>query len=268
MGDFNRDGKLDLAVTNNCSNCDNGTVSILLGNGDGTFTAGTSFNADENPTQVITADFNGDGDLDLAIANYGSNIIRVALGKGDGTFNLVPDLVVGSNPTSLVSGDFNGDGIPDLAVTNSGDGTVEILLGNGNGTFAPASVQPVTHMVSPQFITAGDFNHDGKLDLAIADGGSLSLTVLLGNGDGTFSLANSQPSSSQNSTFVSTADFNGDGSLDLAVTGFCGNNPGCVPMVTIYLGNGDGTFQTGVELHGREPATRKRLCRLQWRRQA
>ncbi len=246
VGDFNGDGKLDMAVANNCSDCDNGTVSILLGNGDGTFTAGTSFDADENPVQVIAADFNGDGNLDLAIANYGSNIIRVALGKGDGTFNLVPDLVVGSNPTSLVSGDFNGDGILDLAVTNSGDGTVEILLGNGNGTFAPASVQPVTHMVSPQFITAGDFNHDGKLDLAIADGGSLSLTVLLGNGDGTFSLANSQPSSSQNSTFVSTADFNGDGSLDLAVTGFCGNNPSCVPMITIYLGNGDGTFQAGV----------------------
>jgi len=207
IGDFNADGKLDIAVAGT-------NVTVLLANGDGTFQAPVEYAAGTNPFSLITGDFNRDGHLDL-IANSSSGIVLL-LGNGDGSFQK-PILITGPNGP-LVTADFNGDGILDLAAANGAD--VYILLGNGDGTFKP----PVAYAAgqSARSVVIGDFNGDGKVDLAMADYGTGTkpkgaITILLGNGDGTFQapLATAAPGSP---TSLATGDFNGDGRLDLTFT--------------------------------------------------
>jgi hypothetical protein len=135
MGDFNGDGSYDLAVAN--SSTDN--VSILLGNGDGTFRTYGSVPVGSAPKAVGVGDFNGDGIPDLAVANANDGTVSVLLGNGDGSFQTGRTLAVGSDPVSLVVGDFNGDGLPDLAVANSGSNNVSILLNDGNWPSSPAT---------------------------------------------------------------------------------------------------------------------------------
>ena len=113
-GDFNGDGRPDLAVANYGSN----DVSVLLGNGDGTFQPQVTYAVGSSPVALVAGDFNGDGRPDLAVANYGANDVSVLLGNGDGTFQPQVTYAVGSSPTALVAGDFNGDGRTDLAVAN------------------------------------------------------------------------------------------------------------------------------------------------------
>jgi YVTN family beta-propeller protein len=247
-GDFNADGKLDLAVVSNGTiGCDDGgtciQIFIFLGNGDGSFATGTAIavlNDGASAAQLIAGDFNGDGKIDLALATSINSVpsVFVYTGNGDGTFTFNTSVTVTALPSALATGDFNGDGILDLAVAESASPQVDILLGNGDGTFTPASSQPVTTLVTPVSVTTGDFNGDGKLDLAFADSSNGILTVLLGNGDGTFTLKNGQPVASQDLMFATTADFNGDGKLDLALVG-----SGTGGLVFVDLGNGDGTFQ-------------------------
>jgi hypothetical protein len=235
VGDFNGDGKLDLALGIQ-EDGNPGYVSILLGNGNGTFTPVSSSPATGHcPCSMAVGDFNGDEKLDLAVANYNDNTVTILLGNGDGTFLPATGLPVsvGANPADLVSGDFNGDGKLDLAVANSTDNTLTILVGNGDGTFSPVTSSPATG-TTPFGLAAGDFNGDGKLDLAVANFDENTVTILLGNGDGTFTSAPSPPATAGPALVV--GDFNGDGKLDLAVTGR-GNS-----TVTILLGNGDGTF--------------------------
>ena len=129
-GDFNGDGRPDLAVANYGDN----DVSVLLGNGDGTFQNQVTYAVGSSPA-LVTGDFNGDGRTDLAVANQDSNDVSVLLGNGDGTFQNQVTYAVGSAPYALVAGDFNGDGRTDLAVANSYDNDVSVLLGNGDGTF-------------------------------------------------------------------------------------------------------------------------------------
>src|SRR6267143_1127199 len=232
-GDFNGDGKLDLAVTNEGSN----NVSVLLGNGDGTFRAAADYSVGALPFSVTAGDFNGDGKLDLAVANEGSNNVSVLLGNGDGTFRAAADYSVGAQPFSVTAGDFNGDGKPDLAVANAGSNNVSVLLGNGDGTFQAA----VSYAVGsgPVSLVSGDFNGDGKFDLAAANESGNNVSVLLGNGDGTFPSPASYGAGLQPWS-VTSADFNGDGKPDLAVV----NNGSYT--VSVLLGNGDGTFQAAV----------------------
>jgi hypothetical protein len=231
VGDFNGDGKLDLAVANYGSD----NVSILLGNGDGTFQAAVNYGAGEFPESVAVGDFRGDGKLDLVVANQGSNNVSILLGNGDGTFQAAVNYGVGSSPTSVAVGDFNGDGKLDLVVANSFSNNGSILLGNGDGTFQAAVNYGAGLTLFS--VAVGDFNGDGKLDLAVA--GS-DVSILLGNGDGTFKtavqyVAGLEPNS------LAVADFNGDGKLDLAVANYESNN------VSILLGKGDGTFQAAVD---------------------
>ena len=234
LADFNGDGKLDMAVSGN------NIVAILLGNGDGTFTqAPGSPITVSSPAFMAVGDFNGDGDLDLAVANSGSNTVTILLGNGDGTFTQASSspVAAGVGPFFVVVGDFNGDGKLDLVVNGKYD--VTILLGNGDGTFTQAPRSPVSGGLGPLWATAGDFNGDGKLDLAVADIFGNDVTVLLGNGDGTFTEAPGSPVTvpGGNETLgVVAADFNGDGKLDLAVTSAVSGT------VTIFLGAGDGTF--------------------------
>jgi hypothetical protein len=232
VGDFNGDGKLDLAISDLSSN----TLTILLGNGDGTFTQSYSHATGSYPISIAVGDFNGDGIPDLAVANFSSNTVSIFLGNGNGTFTLKSSPSTGSHPDFVVAGDFNGDGKLDLAVANESSRTLSILLGNGDGTFALKS-SPSTGSVgtAPQAITVGDFNGDGKLDLAVANNYGNTVNVFLGNGDGTFAL-NSSLAVGTALQAIAAGDFNGDGKLDLAVTDANSNT------VSILLGNGDGTF--------------------------
>jgi hypothetical protein len=189
------------------------------------------------PVGITSGDFNGDGNIDLAVTNYSSNQIAIYLGNGDGTFQAQVTYGVGTNPYSVAAGDFNGDGQLDLAVTNQGSNTVNVLIGNGDGTFQAAATYAVA--TNPVAVAVGDFNEDGKLDLAVSSFNTGNIALFIGNGDGTFQAATYRAAGSSPHR-MAVADFNGDGHLDIAVS----NN--VLNTVSVMLGNGDGTFQPRV----------------------
>jgi sugar lactone lactonase YvrE len=231
VADFNSDGNVDIAVPSAGSN----TVTILLGNGDGTFTASTVTAGSVN-TSLVSADFNGDGVPDLAVADLFYGTVAILLGKGDGTFTAAPSLSA-SDAESVVAGDFNGDGKLDLAVAvNEG---IAVFTGNGDGTFNSAPTVTIPSTADIWRLAAGDFNGDGKLDLVLGSGVNVlpsagQIMVLLGNGDGTFSAA--APSATAEAPVqLAVADFNLDGNADIAALDSAGD-------ITVLAGRGDGTF--------------------------
>ncbi len=240
-GDFNGDGILDLAVTEYDSG--NGQeVAVLLGKGDGTFQAPVRYETGLGPYAVIAADFNHDGKLDLAVADEFENSISILLGNGDGTFRPHKKFITPTFPHELAAADFDGDGNLDLAVNGSSNGFLGLMLGNGDGTFKPEQVYITTWGLAGAVAPApGDFNGDGKLDLAVLSGEGVG--VMLGKGDGTF-LKPTYYAAAPIAVSEVVADFNGDGKLDLAVAGRSAKGAG---VVAILLGNGDGTFRTHVD---------------------
>lgn len=238
-GDFNRDGWADFAVARNT-----GAVQVYLGNAQRTFRLVGQYDVGTNPAGMIAHDLNSDGILDLAVANQGAASVSVLLGNGDGTFGSREDYGVGAGrPYAITVADFNRDKKPDLAVADQ-SGYVSILLGTGSGAFSSASTISVGQ--TPLSIAEGDFNSDGNTDLVVADNGSLLVYVLPGEGDGTFN-APVPYTMSGNPRFVAVADFNRDGSPDLAVaTGCQANNPiYCFNAIQILEGSGDGQFVFG-----------------------
>jgi len=235
-GDLNGDGVPDLAVVT--WDAYHGYVSVLLGNGDGSFQNARNLDVGREPRSVAIGDFNGDGVVDLAVANLGSGYVSVHLGNGDGSFRSPRTFAAGSSPFYVAVADFNGDGWPDLVVANDPD-SVLVLLGNGDGTFeAPRTFAAGS---APRCVAVGDFNGDGWLDLAVANAGSWPgsqyVSVLLGNGDGSFESPRSLPAGFGHS-FLAVGDFNGDGWLDLAVANSVDNN------ISVHLGHGDGSFES------------------------
>jgi hypothetical protein len=234
IGDFNGDGKSDLAVANNgdANAGDDGDVSILFGNGDGTFQAAKNVPGGKNPVTIATADFNRDSKADLVLID--SSGVGALLGNGDGTFRPVTYLATASGPLSLAVADFNGDNIADLVVASQF--SLSVLLGNGDDTFQAHVDYPAG---GPNVVVA-DINSDARLDLTTErpqSGGGVLTTVLLGNGDGTFQNAIVTNGIAFGQQLV-VSDFNLDGKLDVAF-GYASLRKGTV----ILVGNGDGTFQ-------------------------
>jgi FG-GAP-like repeat/Putative Ig domain len=239
--DFNHSGHQGFAV----ALIQNEAAAILLGNGDGTFVSSASFANAVDPTTsaLAAADFNADGNLDLAIVNqiYGSG--SVALGYGEGAFSAAGNLNVTGFPNGIAVGDFNGDGKLDAIVAGGGGGTsaglgssgLAVSLGNGDGTFTPANGSPISLGQGLYALVVADFNGDGKLDVAVTDSSANDVYILLGNGDGTFGPPTTIAVGSDPDAIVA-GDFNNDGKLDLAIANFADNT------VTLLLGNGDGTF--------------------------
>ena len=222
VGDFNGDGKLDVVTAN--SNNGNGTLTVLSGNGSGGFSAPHSIPLGGTPTALAVGDFDGDGNLDIAVTGY-PNGTTVLLGNGLGGFTPTPDSPFGGSGYSLALGDFNNDGKIDIALhTVSGVG---VLTGDGMGGFTQGSVVPLDVFVFGSIMAAGDFNGDGKLDVAVLYFNSIVL--LLGDGMGGLTAAPGSPFSPGGTPQALTiGDFNADGKLDLATA----NSDGSFAVLT------------------------------------
>ncbi|HZU29428.1 MAG TPA: FG-GAP-like repeat-containing protein, partial [Bryobacteraceae bacterium] len=238
IGDFNGDGKPDLAISLQSG----GGVNVFLGNGDGTFSAPVNYSV-PNAYRLAVADFDGDGISDLVVTEVSgavSGAVQVLLGNGDGTF-LSPSTAAttGGGPVGVAVGDFNQDGRPDIATVNAAVGTVSVLLGNGDGTFGSSTDQTVGTF--PEDIVVGHFASATNLDIAVVNGSDGTVSVLPGNGNGTFQQQMvSSIASGAGPASLAVGDFNGDGTSDLAVANQS------VDSVSILLGNGDGSFQNPV----------------------
>lgn len=231
-GDFNGDGRLDLATANRLSS----DVTVLLGQPGNTFKTMQAVAVGTDPFSLVAGDFNRDGCVDIGTANLKSNDVSLLLGHGDGEFRQSRSTnATGQQPNEVISWDFNGDGRIDLATANFNSGTVSVLLGQGDGTFQNGGTCPAGE--NPKALVEGDFNGDGRPDLAVANYGSNDMTVLLGNGDGTFLNFGLIPVEN-NPTSLVAADFNDDGLIDLAVVNQMSND------VTVLLGDGQGGFHT------------------------
>jgi hypothetical protein len=248
--DFNGDGNIDLAVTDQGGSGQTGAgISVLPGNGDGTFQNTLTVNTGPSPVFLVTGDFNGDGKADLAYGSYASGQVNgsmnVLLGNGDGSFQTgAAYQVAGAGSPFLVSGDFNEDGFVDMAALGAGE--VQLFPGNGDGTFHSGITYGLGFGVGATSATVGDFNGDGHADFALTTTNG-TVGILFGNGNGTFQLpaVNFSVASSPGVLgSLSTGDFNGDGITDLAVAGYANSStPG---SVYVLLGKAGGTFQTAV----------------------
>jgi hypothetical protein len=218
IADLNRDGKPDVISVNRSEGQLQGTVTILLSKGDGTFFPAVQRLVGAGPIAIAVADLNGDGNLDLAVANSLNLNLSILLGRGDGSFQLPQPTAEGTGGTSVVAVDMNNDLRADLVVGNYDK--VKVLLNNGDGTFQPVALYPADFV--PNYIAAADFNNDGRPDIFVAGGGNTGALVL-NNGDGTLRTpiiygVGSNPSG------VALADFNGDGIVDALVVNKSSNS--------------------------------------------
>lgn len=267
--DVNGDGRPDLVVTNECadSSCTSGAVSVLLGNGNGSFKTAVSYNSGGmRASSVAFGDLNGDGRLDLAVANdcdfsfnCASGSVGILLGNGNGTFSLTGEYGSGGqNASSIALGDLNGDGKLDIVVAsgcsaeNCTIGTVSVLLNQGNGAFEAAASYNTGDQEADS-VAVVDVNSDGKLDLIVGNGCSNqncttgTVSVLLGNGNGTFETAVNYGSGGTGVVSVKVVDLAGNGKPDLEVVNECDSDADCLNgTVAVLAGNGDGTFRTAV----------------------
>ena len=245
VGDFNNDGILDLAT----ANVANTTATVFLGTGQGQYSSIGQYASGSYCYSIAVADFNGDGNADMAVDCTGE--VTILLGNGDGTFVEGTPVLVQTDAYSsgIATGDFNGDGIADFAITDTHaengpypGNSITIFLGKGDGTFtqgtSPATgTGTLSYGSGPYAIVVSDFNGDGILDLGVLNQDTNNVVILLGNGDGTFTVQAVSPSTGQSPTSIAVGDFNGDGIADLAVAAGTFST-----QLTVLQGKGDGTF--------------------------
>lgn len=231
--DFNHDQITDLITTNISSN----TISVLFGNGDGTFRDQVQIKVCQEPRSLAINDFNNDGHLDLVLACSGSDQVSILYGRANGTFEEGAQYPVHRTPVSVASEDINGDGHPDLAVALRND-KIKIFLGSTDGAFRPTA--QYEYGDTPTSVALKDLNQDDKPDMIVTYGGPMlsAVSLWIGNGDGTFREPKNYKTG-RRPLGVSFADFNNDRMLDLLVINGEGDS------FTTFLGNGNATFQPG-----------------------
>jgi hypothetical protein len=232
-GDLNHDTYTDLLTTNIGSN----TLSVLLGNGDGTFQDQIQLNVCREPRSLVMGDFSGDGHADLVLACSGGDEIALLLGAGNGKFVEGPQYPVHRTPVAIATDDLNGDRRPDLVVALRND-KIKVFLGAGTGEFRHGA--QYEYGDTPTSVALSDLNGDGMVDLVVTNGGPMSnaVSIWLGNGDGTFRDPKDYKTGKR-PLGVSFADFNNDRNKDLLVIN------GERDSFTTFLGNGNATFQPG-----------------------
>jgi hypothetical protein len=230
--DVNHDGNIDLVVANEGEN----SVSVLLGVGDGTFLPAQNLASTGTETEAVTTgDVNRDGNPDILAGNEGEDVVTLWLGNGDGSFRAPLNVVLPAiEVEGLTVADFNADGKPDLAAAGESNQQVAVLLGNGDGTFQPAANYPVESAGECHLLGVGDLNGDHVLDLVVPNTYTSSVSVLLGNSDGTFQAARNIATSPY-ATTVSLNDMNGDNIPDIVTSSYT--------EIDVLVGNGDGTFK-------------------------
>lgn len=226
--DVNHDGALDLITSNGIN-----SISVLMGDGKGGFTAHQDTPTGPNPTSLALADFNADQNVDLAVSTFGSNSVEIYVGDGKGGFSALDKLPSISWPGRPTASDVNADGVPDLLVTASLTNEVWVFLGNRRAGFQAPRIAAVG--AEPSMVAVGDWNGDGHLDLVTSNHGAGGVTLLYGDGSGAF--GNAQHIATDRGPFaVAAADMNRDGALDLVV---CHSDAG---VISVLLGTGQGSF--------------------------
>ncbi|MEO6689069.1 MAG: VCBS repeat-containing protein [Dokdonella sp.] len=240
VGDFNADGKLDLAV----AMLGNNRVYIYSGNGLGAFSFAISYVVGNEPVAIVAADLNHDGKLDLAVANHGGSAVSILLGNGNATFSAAVAYAVGPSPYRLAAGSFDPDGFVDLVTANNGNvctppfascGSLSLLRNNGDGTFVAGAMASLSPGDVPTGIASGVLTTGGDTDLVFTGSGSNEYSVYLGDGGGGFAVHG--PFATASADAIVIADFNKDGKNDLAISRV---NDG---DISLQYGNGDGSFQ-------------------------